>query len=150
MKAFQTFCRKELASLEELAETWDKQWEPPIEVPGIIVDSVRDRAANLGLVELVRKAPKDSSLDEARLFLAEALAACKATQARPEKADWLTVKQAAERLNVSPRTIYDLCEMGRLRCKRVGKGRGTIRILPVDLEGCLAKPEPTKYRHLTI
>jgi excisionase family DNA binding protein len=150
MKAFQTFCRKELASLEELAETWDKQWEPPIEVPGIIVDGVRDRAAKLGLVELVRKAPKDASLDEARLFLAEALAECKATQAGPEKADWLTVQQAAERLNVSPRTIYDLCEMGRLRCKRVGKGRGTIRIRPVDLEGCLAKPEPTKYRHLTI
>ena len=150
MKSFQTFCRKELASLEELAETWDKQWEPPIEVPGIIVDSVRDRAAKFGLVELVRKAPKDSSLDEARLFLAEALAACKTTQARPEKADWLTVKQAAERLNVSKWTIYDLCDSGRLRCQRVGIGRGTIRICPSDLEGCLAKPGPIKYRHLTI
>ncbi len=85
MKAFQTFCRQELASLEELSETWDKQWEPPIEVPGIIVDSVRDRAAKLGLVELVRKAPKDSSLDEARLFLAEGASGVQSDTTRARK-----------------------------------------------------------------
>jgi excisionase family DNA binding protein len=62
----------------------------------------------------------------------------------------LTVKQAAERLAVSQHTIYDLIEVGRLRCKRIGMGRGTIRIHPSDLDVCLADPGPRVYRHLTI
>jgi excisionase family DNA binding protein len=50
------------------------------------------------------------------------------------KPDLLTAKQAAERLGVSPRTVYDLCESGQLRCQRIGTGRGTIRIRPADLD----------------
>jgi excisionase family DNA binding protein len=45
----------------------------------------------------------------------------------------LTVKQAAERLNVSIDAVYDLCRDGRLKCFRAGEGRGTIRIRPADL-----------------
>ena len=33
-----------------------------------------------------------------------------------------------------PRTIYDLCDAGRLKCQRIGTGRGTIRIRPTDLD----------------
>ncbi len=46
----------------------------------------------------------------------------------------LTVKQAAERLNVSPRTVYDLIDAGQLPCQRIGTGRGTIRVHPADLD----------------
>ena len=62
-------------------------------------------------------------------------------------ADVLTVKQAAERLNVSARTIYDLVECGRLRCLRVGRERGTIRIRPADLQHIM-EPAP-RLDHLT-
>jgi excisionase family DNA binding protein len=66
------------------------------------------------------------------------------------KPELLTVKQAADTLAVSIRTIYDLCDSGRLPCQRIGLGRGTIRIRPSDLERCLAEPAPTTYLHLTI
>jgi excisionase family DNA binding protein len=46
----------------------------------------------------------------------------------------LTISEAAQLLNVSSRTVYDLCDSGQLRHQRIGKGRGTIRILPDDLE----------------
>jgi excisionase family DNA binding protein len=39
----------------------------------------------------------------------------------------LTVRQLAERLGVSPSTVYSLVEGGLISCYRVGKGRGTIR-----------------------
>jgi excisionase family DNA binding protein len=38
------------------------------------------------------------------------------------------VKEAAFRLDVSPATIYGLVAAGKLRCHRVGLGRGAIRI----------------------
>jgi excisionase family DNA binding protein len=53
--------------------------------------------------------------------------------AEPEP-EALTVKQAADRLGVSLRTVYDLVKCGRLKCQRIGTGRGTIRIRPFDLE----------------
>lgn len=42
----------------------------------------------------------------------------------------LTVRQAAEALNVSPSLIYALCAQGTLRHERIGSEgkRGTIRI----------------------
>jgi excisionase family DNA binding protein len=40
----------------------------------------------------------------------------------------LTVKHAADRLNVSIKLIYALCASGRLEHVRYGLGRGTIRI----------------------
>jgi excisionase family DNA binding protein len=45
----------------------------------------------------------------------------------------LTVMQAAELLNVSPNTVYQLCTHGQLRHQRIGAGRGTIRIRREDL-----------------
>jgi excisionase family DNA binding protein len=40
----------------------------------------------------------------------------------------LTIKRAAEILNVSPGLVYALCAHGRIRHERYGIGRGTIRI----------------------
>lgn len=51
----------------------------------------------------------------------------------------LTVKQAAERLQVAPTTIYGLCAQKRLAHIRIGAaGRGTIRI-----------PEESLARYMT-
>jgi excisionase family DNA binding protein len=50
------------------------------------------------------------------------------------KSNLLTAKQAGAVLGVSTRTVYDLCESGRLRYQRVGVGRGTIRIRAADLD----------------
>lgn len=60
-----------------------------------------------------------------------ALAAVIAGERGDEKP--LTVRQAAERLAVSVDSIYDACESGKLRHKRIGNGRGTIRIAATDL-----------------
>ena len=40
----------------------------------------------------------------------------------------MTVKQVAERLEVSPSLIYLIIAEGKLRCTRHGMGRGTLRI----------------------
>lgn len=52
----------------------------------------------------------------------------------------LTVKKEAERLSVSSDTIYQLCEASKLKHQRIGNGRGTIRIRPVDLKIIQAVP----------
>src|SRR5438094_7080641 len=46
----------------------------------------------------------------------------------------LTVREAAERLNVRPTTVYELCSQRKLAHVRVGVGRGTIRIDEQALE----------------
>lgn len=46
----------------------------------------------------------------------------------------MTVKQAAERLEISPSLVYSLVAGGKLRYCRVGHGRGRIRI-PEDAIG---------------
>ena len=48
--------------------------------------------------------------------------------------DCLTVVQAATLAGVGKRTIYKLCEDGRLPHHRVGTGRGTIRVKRDDLD----------------
>ena len=75
----------------------------------------------------------------------------------------LTIKQAAERLNVCPATVYDLCTHRKLRHVRIGgSGRGTIRIDESDLEAFVreatvqpdepAAPQapPTNLKHLKL
>lgn len=60
----------------------------------------------------------------------------------------MTVRQAAERLEVSPQLVYALLAAGRLRCVRIGVGRGVIRILDEHVAEYLAgaqaavKPPP--------
>lgn len=64
----------------------------------------------------------------------------------------LTVQQAADRVGVSSRTIYDLCDSGDLKHQRIGTGRGTIRIRPANLDKCNRRSEqkPGTYtlRHI--
>ena len=50
----------------------------------------------------------------------------------------LSVKDAAEQLNVSPSTIYALISTGKLSCHRVGAGRGVIRISETGIADYLA------------
>jgi excisionase family DNA binding protein len=46
----------------------------------------------------------------------------------------LLVKEVAERLRVSPSTVYNLVEEGRISCHRIGKGRGCIRFTEEQIE----------------
>jgi excisionase family DNA binding protein len=46
----------------------------------------------------------------------------------------LTVKQAAERLGVSPGLVYGLCAARQIRHERHGLGRGAIRIPEAALD----------------
>jgi excisionase family DNA binding protein len=52
------------------------------------------------------------------------------------------VREAAQRLEVSPATVYALVASGRLRCYRVGMGRGSIRITEEHLAEYLKRAEP--------
>jgi excisionase family DNA binding protein len=48
----------------------------------------------------------------------------------------LTVRQVAERLQVSPATVYKLCERGELEHVRVGHA---IRVTPAALDGFICR-----------
>lgn len=65
--------------------------------------------------------------------------------------DCLTVIQAAAVAGVGKRTIYRLCEEGRLPYARVGTGRGTIRVKRCDLDRFLEQarqPEQAEKDYL--
>lgn len=53
----------------------------------------------------------------------------------------MTIKQAAERLNVSEKTVRNLIKSGRLGHHRIGAGRGVIRISEQSLAEHLAECE---------
>jgi excisionase family DNA binding protein len=54
----------------------------------------------------------------------------------------MTVKQASERLEISAASVYAMVASGRLRCYRVGNGRGAIRISEDHLAAYLQAAEP--------
>jgi excisionase family DNA binding protein len=64
----------------------------------------------------------------------------------------MTVKQAAERLQCSAATVYQLCAAKLILHSRVGLGRGVIRITEADLAAYLAarrvQPERPKLKHI--
>jgi excisionase family DNA binding protein len=106
----------------------------------VSVREARRIAESLGYPDLVPPCTTELlGLPIARRLLAECLATIDPPASGP-----LTVKQAAERLNLSPKTIYDLVGKGRLRCIRIGR---TIRIQPHDLEVGTATPG---YKHLRL
>ena len=57
-----------------------------------------------------------------------------AEPAPPAADGMLSVKQAAADLGVCEWTVYNLARCGRLPASRIGKGRGTLRFNPADLE----------------
>lgn len=52
----------------------------------------------------------------------------------PSGTKFLTVRQAARQLNISPSLVYRLCETRRLRHFRFGEGRSAIRVDQADLD----------------
>jgi excisionase family DNA binding protein len=66
---------------------------------------------------------------------------------RPEPPDRaLSVTEAAERLHVAPKTVYELCQKGELAHHRIGRA---IRIMPSDIDTYLsqmARPTPPADR----
>lgn len=76
-------------------------------------------------------------------------AALQAPSSKPTDAP-LTVADAAAALGVSQRTVYDLCDAGRLRHSRIGRGRGCIRITRDAIAEFqhASEPEPVKPRDL--
>jgi len=74
----------------------------------------------------------------------------------PPEENMHTVKQVAERLNVSTKLVYALCSAGKIGYVRYGLGRGTIRISEEAVQQYMeeAKAEFTApslqpLRHLT-
>jgi excisionase family DNA binding protein len=71
-----------------------------------------------------------------------------------------TVKNVAERLRISQGTVYAAIADGRLRCYRLGKGRGAIRIPEESLQEFLERSagnrpslsldRPSSFRHLKL
>jgi excisionase family DNA binding protein len=53
----------------------------------------------------------------------------------------VNVRQAATRLEVSQATVYALVAAGKLKCYRVGLGRGCIRISEEHIADYLEKAE---------
>ena len=54
----------------------------------------------------------------------------------------MTVRETAARLEVSQATVYALVAAGKLRCFRVGMGRGAIRVSEEHLAEYLKGSEP--------
>jgi excisionase family DNA binding protein len=75
----------------------------------------------------------------------------------------LTVKQVAEQLSVSEGTVRNLCACGELPHRRIGVGRGCIRVSEEDLKEYLERkrvggrkappdprPKPVRLTHLEL
>lgn len=54
----------------------------------------------------------------------------------------MKVSEVAKRLEVSPALVYSLCAVGKLKCHRIGLGRGCIRVSEEQLLAFLAGAEP--------
>lgn len=116
-----------LRYLDELAGHPELQSCHFDELRAIVAQATR-KAAQIGIaVPRMRQGP--ISIYLCRKVLAGVLAEIKPT------GDLLTVAEAAEKFNVSKRTLYREVEGGNLPCERI---RGTIRIRPADLERHLA------------
>ena len=60
---------------------------------------------------------------------------------QPVVSAMLTVRQAAQRLNVSEKTVRNLVNGGKLAHHRIGAGRGVIRVSEQALNQHLAESE---------
>jgi excisionase family DNA binding protein len=69
----------------------------------------------------------DCAPSAAMLTLAHAIL----SKGQSDAPEYVSVRRAAELLNVGQDSVYDLCREGRLRHRRIGR---TIRIRPRDLD----------------
>ena len=73
----------------------------------------------------------------------------------------MKVREAAAKINASPSFVYSAIRDGRLRCYRIGKGQGGIRVSEAQLQAFLQAtekngdsvppkpaPRPIKLKHL--
>jgi excisionase family DNA binding protein len=136
LKKYLTWLHKQMRRLTAIYEQLDS--EPMLvqevyQAAGNIAEDAGERAMRLGLPGLHAKSLAFVGLAdpfEVKTFLSECVRACQA----PKGEDYLlSVAEAADRLGVSPRTLYRLCGEGKLPHQHIGSGRGTIRIRPEDL-----------------
>jgi excisionase family DNA binding protein len=89
-------------------------------------------------VETERLFHKFSSMvggdSSAAAMLVLACASISTNAEKPPADACLSVKAVAGRLGVSEGTIRNLVQCGKLAASRIGKGRGTLRFEPADLE----------------
>jgi excisionase family DNA binding protein len=141
LNKYLTWLYKQMRRLTELYGDFD--FEPTFvreihEAAGTIAEEAGERAMKLGLPDLhARSLPLIGFADplEVKTYLAECVQACQT----PKESGLLSVAEAADRLGVSPRTLYRLCAEGRLPHQHLGTGRGTIRIRPEDLAALALK-----------
>ena len=126
----------------EIKELYHLDPDPAMcEGAAVVVREARRIAESLGYPDLVP--PCYTHVGIPLPTASHILSKCLATIDPPATGP-LTVKQAAERLGVSPKTIYDMVERGRLRCIRIGRA---IRIQPSELN---VGTEAPRYKHLRI
>jgi excisionase family DNA binding protein len=128
MKSIQTIpeFRKSLAATLAFLIEWDELgWQHQSADPEWLVDEARRTALRLHLPRIAAACVANRSAIKAAEIVATALAELDESPDGP-----LTVKQAAERLGISTKTVYQLCNDGKLRHKRIGR---TIKIEAADL-----------------
>lgn len=102
-----------------------------------IVNEVSAAMATAGHAELVRAPVPDCDVIDAKRYLAACIAATKEQGSVEVDPEYLTIKQAAEKLQLSERSVARMIDNG-LQVSRVGK---SVRIKPADLELYLSDQE---------
>jgi excisionase family DNA binding protein len=125
MKSFKRECEENLRLLNDLEECPGLSSDPPGQFPPLVVETIRDRAARLGLAELVAKAPADATFDDARQYLALAISTCAPKDAEPK--DAFSLEQVSKLLGCKPKTVRTLVDRtrrglpGGIRFHQVGR-----------------------------
>jgi excisionase family DNA binding protein len=134
---FATWLTNEIAGLTAPADPADTaDYQDSAEAAGTI-RKARHFAQALGYPDLIPACQTDAqSVPVARDILSRALAVVAPPDSGP-----LTVKQAAQRLGVSAKTLYRMVEQGKLHCQRTGR---SIRFHLTDLQ----TQETTGYKYL--
>lgn len=131
-----TWLRKQIAELTDL-QGHPEPDEPLFEQCAYVVREAADRAAKAGMLDQYdqHKNVRHCSPRDAVAILSSILAALQPVGDAAKATDApMTVKEASKRYGIPERTLYALCKGGQLAHHRVGTGRGTIRIKPVDLD----------------
>ena len=121
-----TWLQKQIAELTKL-QGHPEPDEALLELCAHVVREAADRAAKAGLLDHYDR-HKDEQYCTPRGAVAILNSMLAALETEPE---YLTVEQAATRLQVSRDSIYDLINQGLLKHTKVGR---LIRIRPADLD----------------